>query len=72
MYALTYLGSKKVHIEIYEFNRLMFQAICECVNFAVFGIPLAFVPKYIGLWAGLLAHWETNNLAHTSRNDRIV
>ena len=43
----------------------MFQAIYECVGFAVFGIPLDFVPKYIGLWVGLLAQRETNNLAHT-------
>ena len=50
----------------------MFQAIYEYVDFAVFRIPLAFVPKYIGLWVGLLAHWGTNNLAHTSKNVSIV
>jgi len=50
----------------------MFQTIYEYVDFAVFGIPLAFVPKYIGLWVGFLAQWETNNLERTSKNDRIV
>ena len=50
----------------------MFQAIYECVDFTVFGTPLAFVPKYMGLWVGLSAHWETNNLALISKNDRIV